>query len=422
MKRSPSGSLIDVIEAIYDEPRASWLPTVLASVQRLVPESLSGVAYVYDISSADPAAWQTSYPVVTDGAPRMLAEEIDQSFKLAPPDFRRMLFAQMKPAATYSETMGHLLTDQHERGAEAAERLASFDAIYVNAVDPDGRGVLLSFNLAAQKRLAPLQRRRFAMLAAHISAARRLLVSPREPAAIFHPSGKVAHIERVHERGITSLGEHVRRHEGLRASRTDPDEVLAAWCALVQGKYTLVGRVEADGRRYVVAYENPPGVYDPRGLTRTEAAVVGWTIRGHSQKLIAYELGVSLGTVGGLLARVYRKLRVRSRIELLERLVPPENLTCVQQDDRKIMVFSGVRARVSPDALASLTSAEQHVVRALLEGKTSQEIAASLGKSKHTVTHQIGSVFRRLGVRSRAELGVALKQHDSGALTQLDRF
>ena len=34
------------------------------------------------------------------------------------------------------------------------------------------------------------------------------------------------------------------------------------------GRYTVVDRFDTDGRRYVVAYENPPNVRDPRGLTR----------------------------------------------------------------------------------------------------------------------------------------------------------
>ncbi|MBX3225762.1 MAG: hypothetical protein KIT84_30705 [Labilithrix sp.] len=402
--RRSARSLVDVVEAIYEEPRASWLPAVLAGLHGLIPESPSGVAYVYDLSGP-PEAWRTSYPVVTDGAPAALAEEVYQSFAHAPADFRRTLFGRMKPAATYSETMGTLLTEQHEHGAEAAKRVASYDAVYVNAVDPDGRGVLLAFNLAARHRLVPKQRARFAMIAAHVAAARRLVASgAEEPGAIFAPSGKVAHVERGHESALESLRERVIRLERARSSRADPDELLTSWRALVAGTYTLVGRVESDGRRYVIAYENPPGVRDPRGLAPMEAAVAGWTIRGHSQKLIGYELGVSVGTVGGLLARVYQKLRVRSRVGLIERLAPPEHLTRMQANEQELLVFSGPRPNVSLDDLASLTPAEQRVVRALLRGKSSDEIAASLGKSKHTVTHQLGRIFRRLSVSSRAEL------------------
>ena len=153
----------------------------------------------------------------------------------------------------------------------------------------------------------------------------------------------------------------------------------------------------------MIAYENAPGVHDPRSH-ETEAAVAGWIVRGHSQKLIAYELGLSVGTVGGLLARVYQKLRVRSRVELATRLAPPEGLTRVPIDEGELLVFSGSAPEARADELAALTPAEQRVVQGLLSGERTAEIAVSLGKSEHTITNQLGSIFRRLGVTSRGEL------------------
>lgn len=398
-------SIVELVDSIYTEPRASWLPVVLAGIRTLVPSSHSGVAYAYDMSGP-PASWRTSYPV-TDGGPPSLAEEVFQSFEHAPAEFRRVLFGRMKPAGTYSETMGTLLTEQHAHGAEAAKRLESFDAIYVNAVDPDGRGVLLALNLPTKARLVPTQRKRFSMIAAHVAAARRLLTAGvKAPDAVFAPTGRVAHVEHGHEGALAVLRERVLRLERVRdrASGTSPDEVLASWRALVSGRYTLVGRIESDGRRLVVAYENPPGVRDPRGLTRMEAAVAGWIIRGHPQKLIGYELGVSVGTVGGLLARVYRKLRVRSRVGLIERLAPPERLVRMPLDSSELLVFSGPRPGASVEDLANLTPAERRLVAEIVRETKSEEIASRLGKSSHTITRQLGSIFRKLGVSSRGEL------------------
>ncbi|MBX3228462.1 MAG: helix-turn-helix transcriptional regulator [Labilithrix sp.] len=389
------------MDSIYAEPRATWLPTVLAEVRKLTPERPPGVAYVYD--TRGPAeSWNISYPIV-DGGPSDFAEATYQSFKVAPLEFRRRLFASLKPAGLYSETMGELMTDQHAQAREASHA----DAFYVNAVDPDGRGVLLTFNVGARARLVPTQRKRLSLIAAHVSAARRLLASGQTtPDAIFTPAGKVAHVERGHESALTSLRDRVVHLARVRrgATRTDPDDVLASWSALVRGTYTLVGRVESDGQRFVIAYANAPGVHDPRGLTKTEAAIAGWIVRGHSQKLIAYELGLSVGAISGLLARVYEKLRVRSRVELAARLAPPERLTRVPVDDRELLVFSGSPPDASPDELASLTPAERRVLRGVVSGEKTAAIAASLGKSEHTITHQIGSVFRRLGVTSRGEL------------------
>jgi len=404
-------SVVDVVEAIYGgldaEPASHlWLSRVLAEVREVAPGSIGSVAYAYDISGP-PESWVTSYPIASPESPPTLAEEVFQSFKRAPAEFRRVLFGKLRPAGTYSATMGALLTDQHDYGSESASRLEMRDAIYVNATDPDGRGVLLAYNLGQRLRLVPSQTRRLSMIAAHIAAARRLRVAgAREPDAIFESTGKLAHVERGHEDALLSLRDRVVRVERARtrASRANPDEVLTAWRALVAGKYTLLGRFDSDGRRHVVAYANPPGVRDPRGLTSTEAAVVGWALRGHSQKLIAYELGVAVGTVSGLLGRVFGKLRVGSLTELAERLSAPSRLRRLAVNDQEVLCFSGPDRSPPAADLEALSGAEREVARSLVRGLTNAEIARALGKSEHTVTHQIGSVFRKLRVGSRAEL------------------
>jgi DNA-binding CsgD family transcriptional regulator len=410
-RSATTASLVDVVEAIYGDldaapSAATWLSRVLATVRQVTPPNVGSVAYAYDISGP-PASWVISYPTVGDESPPSLAEEVFQSFAHAPPDFRRGLFGALRPAGTYSGTMGALLTEQHEYGSESAARLGMADAIYVNATDPDGRGVLLAYNIERRLRLAPTQTRRLSMVAAHIAAARRLRVSgAREPDAIFDVTGRVAHVERGHEDALPRLTEQVRRVEQARerASGSGPADVLTAWRALVSGKYTLVGRFDSDGRRHVIAYANPPGVRDPRGLTPTEAAVAGWALRGHSQKLIAYELGLAVGTVGGLLARVFAKLRIRSRAELAERLAPPAEVARLAVHDEEVLVFSGPTAAPPEADLIALSEAERAVAYELVRGKTNADIARALGKSEHTVTNQVGSVFRKLRVGSRAEL------------------
>jgi two-component system response regulator FixJ len=52
-------------------------------------------------------------------------------------------------------------------------------------------------------------------------------------------------------------------------------------------------------------------------LTGRERQVVAFASLGHTNKVIAYELGISPYTVGVFLYRAARKLRVASRKELL---------------------------------------------------------------------------------------------------------
>jgi DNA-binding CsgD family transcriptional regulator len=54
--------------------------------------------------------------------------------------------------------------------------------------------------------------------------------------------------------------------------------------------------------------------------------------------------------------------------------------------------------------IAALTEAERHVESLLRQGCSDREIAEIRSTSVSTVQKQIGGVYRKLGVRSRAEL------------------
>jgi DNA-binding CsgD family transcriptional regulator len=58
----------------------------------------------------------------------------------------------------------------------------------------------------------------------------------------------------------------------------------------------------------------------------------------------------------------------------------------------------------APDASTQLTPAEQHVLDLLRAGLTYEQIAASRGRSRHTVAKQITSVLRKLDISSQREL------------------
>jgi DNA-binding CsgD family transcriptional regulator len=64
---------------------------------------------------------------------------------------------------------------------------------------------------------------------------------------------------------------------------------------------------------------------------------------------------------------------------------------------------------IGPPALpASLTSSEREVCAMLMAGRSNPEIAAARGTAPRTVANQVASIFRKLGVTSRAELAVRL--------------
>jgi DNA-binding NarL/FixJ family response regulator len=102
--------------------------------------------------------------------------------------------------------------------------------------------------------------------------------------------------------------------------RASPEEALALWTALVQGRWTILDVAERDGKRLVLARRNPLGGPPLLELTPDERDVTWLAAHGHSYKYIAYELGLPLSTVADRLRRAMRKLRVRSRGELLRKL------------------------------------------------------------------------------------------------------
>jgi hypothetical protein len=78
--------------------------------------------------------------------------------------------------------------------------------------------------------------------------------------------------------------------------RKSPASAVAEWRGLVDARWTLVDEFRENGRRYVVARENRSEAPDFERLTERELQVVAFASLGHSNKLIAYELGIATST------------------------------------------------------------------------------------------------------------------------------
>ena len=97
-------------------------------------------------------------------------------------------------------------------------------------------------------------------------------------------------------------------------SRLSEFERLERWRALQLGRWSLV---ERDGRRYVIAHRNAPTPKADSKLTLRERQVVDFVAMGHSNKLIAYELGISLSSVATHVRRAAVKLGAKSTQALI---------------------------------------------------------------------------------------------------------
>jgi DNA-binding CsgD family transcriptional regulator len=94
-------------------------------------------------------------------------------------------------------------------------------------------------------------------------------------------------------------------------------DVLLPFRLPAEAVWTVVDSYQADGVQYVVVRRDEPPPSAPRALSRRESQALALAVLGHSNKVIAYEMGASASTVGVLLYRAARKLGSRTRSELL---------------------------------------------------------------------------------------------------------
>ena len=214
------------------------------------------------------------------------------------------------------------------------------DGIGVTALDPDGRGVALVAPIPKVATLTVADRRRWQMLAAHLSSGLRLRKAlanrkfcchsptdalPYDAQAVVDPkSFEVAHaVSDAQEPTLRARLRHAaigidQARGSLR--KNDSLEPLELWSALVGGRWSLVDWFDTDQRRFVLALPNPPNVVDPRGLTERERQVAAYAALGETHKMIAYRLGISRTRVTDTLGVTMRKLGVKTQAQLVEKL------------------------------------------------------------------------------------------------------
>jgi DNA-binding CsgD family transcriptional regulator len=83
---------------------------------------------------------------------------------------------------------------------------------------------------------------------------------------------------------------------------------------------------------------------------------------------------------------------------------PPRGFDFVRwNDDEADMLMCRIPIQ-EETAASTLTQAERDVIALIFAGCSNQEIGEARGTSARTVANQIQSIFRKLGVQSRAEL------------------
>lgn len=407
---------ISLVEAAYDyAAEDAWLAGVLRAATPLFPADAQLAAFSAELT---PTRFRIADVAVPQDAPE-LADAVRATNAHAP---RVVIDACYRSG----DAVGSLSERVFARHPEARERFREGvggrfeDVLGVVGHTGDGHLVMLSAALNRTARPSALQRRRWPRVAAHVAAGlrvrrwvRRRVLDEGAVAAVLDPSGRVLDA-RVDARSASArecLRQAVRRIDVARSARgrAESDGALAAWEALVAGRWSLVDRFDADGRRWIVAVQADPMHPDPRGLSKRERQVATFVGLGHATKRIAYALGLSTTSVTTHASRAAAKLGLRSRAELAAFFSPRgvrARLAEVAIDGDRFLV--GASAMLDGEQLARLTPSEREIAALLIVGDSDADIARRRAVSARTVAKQAQEIYRKLGVGSRVELAAAL--------------
>jgi DNA-binding CsgD family transcriptional regulator len=324
----PKTSLIDILEAAYDVDKREdrWLTAIARASKVTLDDGLGLFAFLYDASVPEHMTIgrfvRTSDRVQFDGATALYGIQAAGGGQYVRDTFRSLQVGAVRDTSGFAGSDGERFFDASGIG----------DLVVVNGLDPSGAAICLGAVTRKRAKLSEAQRERYSRIATHLANSyrlRRRLAShratrrtPWDADAVLSPRGRMEH--------SATPETHLRRARGVlkeaavaidraRGSlrRIDVDSALGNWMGLVDGRWSLVDKFDTDGKRYVLARRNEPRVEGLALLTERERAVVAYAAMGHTNKLIAYDLGIAHSTVRVLLARAAAKLGARGRAALI---------------------------------------------------------------------------------------------------------
>ncbi len=312
LRRTPL-PLIETAYANVGQPRQQWLDAIRMESERL----FDGVVDAGQV-------WEFSFD--SSGGYRTLGLSANQPFRstfhIVHALFPRKAWRDGHLGGPVPTLLDALGADASHPAYQTMNRLGVWEMAGAVGVDPSGQGVVLSWFRRQTGPLPARVRHTLERVAAHMARAVRLRNRRGRDDAVLAPDGRLLHAEADarDEASRDALREAARRMDRsrLRTSSTSPEEAIDMWNALVEGRWSLVERFESDGRRILVARRNDPATHATRALTEGERKVAALLGLNHSQKLIAYELGLSEGRVSTLARSAMDKLAVKSRAELIE--------------------------------------------------------------------------------------------------------
>ena len=211
------------------------------------------------------------------------------------------------------------------------------------------------------------------------------------------------------ERAASWADENDRMDPGVRY-RLDP---LLAQAYVLEGRRQDADRIAAWLREFGERLDRPALIGDAARIDAMAAAVAGdldaaaesarAAVAAYERSPLRPELARSLLTLGRIERR--RKARRQSRTALRRAL----DLATEMGHQPLLAAIEDELPRTAAERSGTeLTAAEQRVADQIASGATSREAAAALFISVRTVETHVGSIYRKLGVRTRTELRRAL--------------
>jgi DNA-binding CsgD family transcriptional regulator len=347
-RRSTRGDVIAVVEAAYDlgADDEQWLCGVVAAAARLFPPGRGAYALTHDPTAGRVRRWRSAGIDAKTLAEMLTAlggGNLDDTptTRVFPP----VIWERMVLPYPRAITLRALFPSRSRDPFMAGMLAAAGNQIGVRGTDERGEGVVLSSPGSPVPGTTPGWPL-FERLGTHLAAGYRLRQAlggtPGLGAAeaVFTSAGRLEHLGasdgwereaaedaalagRARPRGRDALARLLaRRAARVREAvgplrRASSARALALWRGLFDGRWSLVGQHDRDGKRFLLAIPNPPEARARTALSRRERQVVALLCAGCSAKQVSYELGLARSTVSGHLKTALRKLRLRNLSELL---------------------------------------------------------------------------------------------------------
>ena len=397
---------IDVVEAAYalDGSEAEWLSRILAAARA----DLDAGCGIYGFTGHDVVPDLPAAPVFAElDLDQSVAARIAEVNRTVPKVMLDILRSQLVTCGSLEQSFGaQSPIVLHFRGVMGEVGVKDGFGLFAR----DAAGGNITISSLAREVLAPAPRVRgiWRRVGLHVAAGlrlrRRLAAQEIERDALFDASGKLHDADAAVKDDKSARSVLVRAVQAMERARStrvrsSPEDALALWKGLVAGEWSLVEQWETGGRRYVAAYRNPPRVRDPRALTATEKSVLGYVTLGATNKDVMYALGLPAGTVSAAIVQIFRKLRVKRRVDLA---VMGDASRMHRVDlEADLGVLS-----IDPRAHAGtpLSEAEREVATFIVRGWSNDKIARERRVSPRTISNQVRAIYEKLGVASRSQL------------------